>query len=301
MVTPVANMAVLFEAIEEDSVSLFFEPVVRVSQAATSLYALHCGIDAKSLNFSEQELECVLSTAERHGLSGVIDQHCIRLAMREFAGSSVLSMEPKLTLLITANLDSFSSPAIVRDMQKQANALNFDLSQLVICIIERSSSRMFSEQIDVMREAIELGIRFCGVHTKAFPTRIDFLLQKEFTLLKINEDMVKEAITSQPMSKYFHNFYDSAHNLGKQVLIFGVESEQMLLCMRANGYEVLAGKYFSGPLSREQTEKMVLYWRNREIHVSLRTSRSHKLGLLHISALEDFSNDPRVVFLSHHQ
>lgn len=292
MNTSVGNLSKFFDSIENGTVRLNFVPVIELRDSVAHIYGIEC-----KLNWPEHEnvnLESMFKLIEKNGLAPIVDQYFADLALEEINSSALLNTRKDI-VFIDACIDSFSTSSFLEHIIQRSNALNFDLSRLVISIQERYPSENFPEQLKLIQHATQYGIKFCGTLAGDSLSRTQLMLGNEFMFMKIDTDLVQSTCEHPRTEQYLHNFYDTALNQQKTVVACGVNNEHTFISMRANGYRMFTGNFFSSELAKVELEQLLKHWRNREIQLSSRTEQSAKVGILHFPTSDELGKNSQVI------
>lgn len=288
----VHNLSLLVDAMENHEIALKFRPIVEINDSKASIFGIH--VEPEWPNKDEIDYESVFQLVEKNRLSAFFDYYFIDLAIETIISIEHLRHDSSL-VYVTACLDSFSTSELIDKVIAKARETEFDLSRLVLCLRDRIPSSKYTTHMETIRSAVSQGIKFCGVHTHDYPIRTDFLLLDEFSQIKVNSTLT-HLLSGTPLAeRYLHNFYDTARNLNKEVIVFGIDTERYLISMRANGYHLMAGDYFSEALRSHELSSVMAHWQNQSAHLVCRSEFKERAGLFQNKQLKDLSSEPRVL------
>lgn len=98
------------------------------------------------------------------------------------------------------------------------------------------------------------------VHIDDFGTgysSLAYLKELPIDCLKIDKSFVKDLNTSEINIEIIKTMVLMAHNLGKKVIIEGVESKEVLNLLKKMNCDEIQGYYFSKPLRKSELEKFI--------------------------------------------
>lgn len=224
------------DAIDEDRLVLYSQPIVPLADGRPSEELL--------LRMIGRDNEVILPgsflpVAEKYGMIGEIDRWVITQATRLAASGRV----------IEANLSAISIGAsdLLSFIEQQIREARADPENLVFEITETALMRDISAGETFARGLAALG---CGLALDDFGTgygSFTYLKMLPITHLKIDIDFVRDLVTHPDNLHVVKAIVSLARAFGLKTIAEGVESEQALTLLRAEGVDFAQGFHLGRP------------------------------------------------------
>jgi PAS domain S-box-containing protein len=237
VVAGAAWLARIRDALDEDRLVLFAQPIVDLSSGETVQHEL-------LIRMRERDGTLVspgefLPAAERYGLIGEIDMWVIGQAASLAAEGT--AVEINLSGL------SIGDPAILAAIERALEESGADPKLLVFEVTETAiasdldAGRAFAEKLTALG---------CGFALDDFGTGfggLTYLKHLPANTLKIDIDFVRDLLTSEPDQRLVRAIVDLAHGFGQTTVAEGVEDEQTLQRLREMGVDRAQGYFLGRP------------------------------------------------------
>lgn len=240
------------QLLEPGSLSLVFQPMVDFSRPARALCALE--VLTRGPKGTQFERAPVLFDFVRLKREEVrFDRYCIANAL---AATSSL---PDVTISVNvhaATLERDSSFA--RYVETAAAANDFDLSRLMIELVEQSSYFDTTRLLEAIRQLRFLGVRIAlddvGLGNGNYRTMLD----ARPDCLKIDRYFVAGCATDRYRRSIIGSIQAIARDFGATVIAEGVETEEDLETLRGLGVTRGQGFLFGRPAARPALQRFAL-------------------------------------------
>ena len=246
----------LRHVLDDDRISLYYQPVVRLSDLST----VHCEI---LLRIRDEQGGIVLPSqfiehAETLGLVQEFDMRVVE-RMLEFLGQSA-HHGPKWRYFVNLSRVSISDPQWVRKFHHMLQSSSADLSQLVFEITETAAMHDVDVTEQFIRELKSMGCRFALDDFGAGFSSFYYLKRFDVDYLKIDGGFVRDLATDEANRIFVRALCDVAEGLNKQVIAEWVETEDVLNILKEMGTLFGQGFYFKtpAPLWENMPEKIVI-------------------------------------------
>lgn len=246
----------LRHVLDDDRISLYYQPVVRLSD----LRAMHCEI---LLRIHDEEGGIVLpSQFIEHAESlGLVQEFDMRVVQRilEYLGKCA-DRGPKWRYFVNLSRTSISDPQWVRKFHRMLESSSADVSQLVFEITETAAMHDVDVTEQFIRELKSMGCRFALDDFGAGFSSFYYLKRFDVDYLKIDGGFVRDLATDEANRILVRALCDVAEGLNKQVIAEWVETKDVMDILKAMGTPFGQGFYFKtpAPLWENTPEKIPL-------------------------------------------
>ncbi len=233
----------LRHVLDDDRISLYYQPVVRLSDLTT----VHCEI---LLRIRDEQGGIVLPSqfiehAETLGLVQEFDMRVVE-RMLEFLGQSA-DRGPKWRYFVNLSRVSISDAQWVRKFRHMLQSSTTDLSQLVFEITETAAMHDVDVTEQFIRELKSMGCRFALDDFGAGFSSFYYLKRFDVDYLKIDGGFVRDLATDEANRIFVRALCDVAEGLNKQVIAEWVETKAVLNILKEMGTPFGQGFYFKTP------------------------------------------------------
>jgi diguanylate cyclase (GGDEF)-like protein len=245
-----AMEASLRQAVAELSFALYFQPVVRLSNrqicGAEALLRWDCpGIGA----VSPAEF---IPLAEECGLIVPIGNWVLRTACREAARWAA-------PVRVSVNLSpaQFASPDLLALVVRALDVAGLDPSRLELEITETLMLKDSHKVMATLHALKALGVSIAMDDFGTGYSSLSYLHKFPFDTLKIDESFVRHLPVREDCRAIVHAVTELCRNLGIATTAEGVETEEQLRCVMAEGCDKVQGYLFGRPMSAAQMAELL--------------------------------------------
>lgn len=238
MTTPVDYLYQLLAAFEASEVSLKFDPVFHLESDQFKLHGLRSVVDWPLE--SRNHVASIFKEAERFGMSLALDEPSIRLLFR-YLKNFRSAFENPMQLYVSASISSFTTDTLVRLITELADDIEFDLSNLTLCLKENYPNKDFHKQLYYLNELKGLNVKISVAHSEYYLPRVDLITKAQFNLVELSREFALNYKSNRNMLRYLTGMTSTIRSLNKNVYVDGVSDLEMINFFRACGAE-----YFSG-------------------------------------------------------
>ncbi|MCL2912435.1 bifunctional diguanylate cyclase/phosphodiesterase [Shewanella corallii] len=128
---------------------------------------------------------------------------------------------------------------------------------LLLEVTEESVIEQVDLAMDVMHQLKELGIRIAIDDFGTGYSSLSYLKQLPFDVLKIDRCFTKGVLENNADAHIVTTVIELAHNLGRDVVAEGIETDAQEEFMRDSGCELAQGYLYSRPVSEEQVQRIL--------------------------------------------
>lgn len=232
------------EALAEDTLVPFAQPIVEVESGRASAYELlvrMIGPDGRPIGPGE-----FLCVAEDLGLIGDVDRRMIRWAV-EFLGEEAVRASG-VRLFVNLSAKTIAEPSFPAFVHAQLDASGVDPRQLGFELTETALVTNMARAHDLIEHLRGLG---CGFALDDFGTgfsSITYLRHMPVDVLKIDGELVREMLVSEQDKHLVFAIVDLARCLGASVTAEYVENEATLTLLRECGADNVQGYHVGVPV-----------------------------------------------------
>lgn len=234
----------LRHVLDDDRISLYYQPVVRLSDLRT----VHCEI---LLRIRDEQGGIVLPSqfiehAESLGLVQEFDMRVVEQLI-EFL-SQPEQRAAKWRYFVNLSRVSISDAHWVRKFHQMLKASDIDHSQLVFEITETAAMQDVDVTEEFIRELKSMGCRFALDDFGAGFSSFYYLKRFDVDYLKIDGNFVRELATDEANRIFVRALCDVAEGLNKQVIAEWVESVEVMNILAEMGTLFGQGFLFQSPV-----------------------------------------------------
>lgn len=126
----------------------------------------------------------------------------------------------------------------------------FELTETDLMVNVNSAKKVLE---NFKKDKIEIHIDDFGTGYSS----LAYLRELPIDCLKVDKSFIKDLNTSEVNMEIVKTTVNMAHNLGKKVIIEGVESQEVLNLLKKINCDEIQGYYFSRPLKKAELEKFI--------------------------------------------
>ncbi|MBD7909052.1 EAL domain-containing protein [Sporosarcina gallistercoris] len=244
----------LRNALENDEFVLHYQP--QIHTVSKELIGFEALIRWQHPRLGMLEPGRFIRLAEENGLitqigEWVINEACLQNKKWQHAGMTPVKISVNLSTqqFLTRNLISYVEEVLDR------TALN---PKYLVVEITENMAMEYEYSIYVLKELKKLGI---GISIDDFGTgysSLNYLKNFPIDYIKIDKSFVSELMNDENDAIIVVATITLAHNLHKEVIAEGVETQEQLEFLKKHNCDIIQGYFFSKPLSACEIEKVYL-------------------------------------------
>ncbi len=244
----------LRKAIEQDELSLFYQPQIDVATGkAKSFEALLRWDDTE---FGEISPSVFIPLAEDTGLIISIGYWVIETACRQISAWNDMGFND-IRVAINISPKQFQHPNLVPFIQSMIEKYQIRASSLGIEITEGAMHDM-KETIPILKKVKELGISISVDDFGTGYSSLSYLKQFPIDVLKIDQSFIRDILKEEKDAAITSAIIHLGKSLGLEVVAEGVENKQQVEFLANANCHKIQGYYFSKPISSSELEKQFL-------------------------------------------
>ncbi len=236
-------------AVENGEFLFHFQPVVSLRNGE-----LYCCEALMRWQHPEKGLmapEVFLDVLDDTGLiTSIIDRLLDQASNHREELSKKLGREVAVSVNLSARL--MNDPGFCRGLLKRLVARDFPLGSLVLEITEDTLTRELAEANEFLQQVKNLGAKIALDDFGVGQASLSHLRQFPFDLVKIDRDFISNVHSDSNDANLVRAIIQLAHAFGMQVVAEGVETEQQLAFVRAQGCDYIQGYLVGVPADSEQ-------------------------------------------------
>ncbi|HUP48489.1 MAG TPA: EAL domain-containing protein [Thermoanaerobaculia bacterium] len=198
-----------------------------------------------------------IALAEASGLIVPIGEWVMRSACRQLKAWEKRINRP-LTMAVNLSARQFQHPDIVTQIRSAIEDAGVEPSTIEIEITESSAMQNVDNAVFTLREMKELGVRISMDDFGTGYSSLNYLKRFPIDTLKLDQTFVRDVMTDERDAAIVGAVIVMAHRLGLKVVAEGVETHEQLEYLRLEGCDYIQGYLFSGPVSSEEIEPLLL-------------------------------------------
>ena len=242
-VSPTRDL-MLEAVIAHELVDLLFQPII---DAKTGLIT---GAEALVRCAAARDAESLFSRAS----SAALDERLSRLVQRKALRCAAVWEGPLKDIAISINLlpADISRAGYERWLLDEIEALGMDPSRITLEITESAllaDHKSVSARLATLREA---GLKIAVDDFGTGYASLAYLTSLPLDMLKIDRGLITEIVRREPDRIVVRALISLARELGLQVVVEGVESDEQLALLKGWGCDLYQGFLGSPPLTHEQ-------------------------------------------------
>jgi len=243
-VNRLALMGELRRAIEQQELELYYQPQVDIEtgrvESVEALLRWH--------HAQRGLIPCADFTllAEQTGLIKPLTQWVLNAALQQCAQWQRDGIE--LTVALNLSAKNFQEPNLVRDIERGLKQWGVKASRLRLEIVESAVMQDPQHVQTVMESLNRLGVLFSIDDFGTGYSSLSHLKQLPADEIKIDKSFVTEMANDDDSAVIVRAIIDLAHNMGRDVIAEGVESQDILDLLVILGCDRVQGYYIGAPL-----------------------------------------------------
>jgi diguanylate cyclase (GGDEF)-like protein/PAS domain S-box-containing protein len=223
------------DALAEDRFTLYFQPVVRVSDGAVQMYEVLLRMLDKSGGIVNPAT--FIPPAERYGLMPLLDQWVVSKVF------SLLRRQRERDLCLTVNLSgcSLGDRDLMTLIQENLATLDLAPGALIFEVTETVAVGHLEKAGEFMRELTNMGCYFALDDFGTGFSSFAYLKHMPVRYVKIDGTFVKDIMIDPVDQAMVRSINQIAHSLGKETIAEFVESDDILEKLRLFGVDYAQG------------------------------------------------------------
>lgn len=159
-------------------------------------------------------------------------------------------------LAVNLSAKHYLSPGLKQTVTELLDRYPVKPDKLLLEVTEESVIEQVDLALEVMRELKALGIRIAIDDFGTGYSSLSYLKQLPFDVLKIDRCFTKGVLDNGVDTHIVTTVIELAHNLGRELVAEGIETDAQEDFMREAGCELGQGYLYSRPLSEEQVQRI---------------------------------------------
>lgn len=239
-------------AIERDEFILYFQPQFNASSLAIEGMEglIRWNSPEKGLVFPDR----FISVAERLGLINKVGKVVQRDAMRFI---QKLAQFSNMRISLNVSASEMTDPEFEESLMNTLTFFKVEPRRIALEITESVLVYNIDATIKLLEQLRNKGIE---IHLDDFGTgysSLTYLIRLPFDVIKIDRSFVMDVVTSVEHQKLIRSIVELIHNLGKRIIVEGVETKEQYELLRDMGCDVIQGYYFSKPIQDSEALTLI--------------------------------------------
>lgn len=231
-------------------ISLHYQPVINYQN--NKVYSMEALLKWPKLNKYNVSLEAVITEVEMNRtLCLELDRYVATTALSDlnsiceqypYPGSISINICPQ-------TLETTDFVEFLKELIQSLNNMRF--SKLIIEITERNEWCHPAQILNNIKRLRQMGVQVAVDDFITGYSNFGTLLNDDVQIIKLDRSLTSRLLTDKMVRKFFSSFYSLTEQLGKQVIVEGVEQVEQALILRSEGYSMLQGYFFARPMEKE--------------------------------------------------
>ncbi|RUO25853.1 hypothetical protein CWE09_03745 [Aliidiomarina minuta] len=231
-------------------IPLHYQTVINYQE--NSVFSMEALLNWSKIKEYDVSLEALISEVETNEtLCLELDRYVATTALHEFnsicteypySGSISINICPR-------SLETLDFVDFLKDLIQSLNKMQF--SRLIIEITERNEWLHPALILENIKRLRKMGVQVAVDDFITGYSNFGTLLNEDVRIVKLDKSLTARLLTDKMVRKFFSSFYALSQQLGKEVIVEGVEKIEQALILRSEGYALLQGYYFSRPMKKE--------------------------------------------------
>ena len=244
----------LRRALEEDTVCYQLQPQFDLDHRLRGFEALARMKDADGTPISPGEF---IPVAEKVGLVDKVDATVFRKAAM-FIGDLIRKTGADIILSVNVSVRHLMKNDFLDEVREILESSGLPYDRLEIEITESIMIDSAEKARSCIEELHKMGIRIAIDDFGTGYSSLSYLYTFPANLLKIDKAFIDRINAGDSSEQYVAAIISIGHIMGFEVISEGVEEEQQLASLRANGCDFIQGYIWGRPLPPEEAEKLVM-------------------------------------------
>ncbi len=244
----------LVEALENDSMSLFFQPKAKVIGGALS------GMEAL-LRWKDEELGAInpqeiVQAADQLDKTTLLDDWVIKSSIAQVAAwqAEGLAVVP---VSVNLNNESLLDEQLIDRIKVLLAQHNVDSSLLNIEVLETALFNDIDAIAPLMTKLVEAGIALSLDDFGVEYSSLRYLQRLPVSTVKIDRSFVSQITDNNDSAMLVKGIINIAHSMNMMTVAEGVETEEQFVLIKEFGCDSIQGNYFSAALSADEMGKLL--------------------------------------------
>ena len=244
----------LQKAMEEDQFEVLLQPVMNIDNGEiVGLEALlrwnHPAIGSISPNI-------FIPIAEKTGLINLIGEKVLRTSFSHYQKLKQEGLN-NLKLMVNISVKQLEQNGFSKFVSSLINEYRFEAKNLEFEITESIFLKPTKKILKCVNQLQKLGIQLSLDDFGSGYSAFNYLKKWSFNTLKIDREFVRDINTNSTSALLVEMMITMSKNLGINVVVEGVETEEQLEFLREKQCYIVQGYYYSIPLSIDNVIKFI--------------------------------------------
>ena len=196
-----------------------------------------------------------IPVAEKSDLILQIDDYVLTRAMTEF--KDVVAKNPELTVSVNVSAKNFADENFVEKVKRIVNNVGFPFENLEIEITEYCMVNSMKTSVANINALRDLGVKIALDDFGTGYTSLSYVSTLPIDLLKIDKSLIDDIDINRKRRDFVRAVINMGQLMECEVLSEGVENNDQISCLRADGCDYVQGFVWSRPLPYEDALKLV--------------------------------------------
>lgn len=248
-------------AIERDELYLCFQP--QVSLKTGQIFGFEALLRWKSLRYGMVPPDRFIPLAEETGLIVPIGNWVMAEAC-DFL-ESMIKMDKDITISVNVAAQQLEHPEFLESVRAVLNSATITPENLCLEVTESSLIRSLDQAVDKLEqlklERVKIALDDFGTGFSS----LNYLNHLPIDTLKIDKSFTGKISGSSKEYKLIKSILGLSKDLGLNLVVEGIETEEQLALIESMGRPIIQGYYFGKPMTRSEA---VLYMSQYEPFIS---------------------------------
>lgn len=197
-----------------------------------------------------------IPVAERSELILKIDDYVLRRVMKEF--EPIVRTKPELIVSINVSAKNICGVDFVDKIKNLLDMYSFPAHNLEIEITEYCMIDSLEVTISNIKQLKALGVKVALDDFGTGYTSLSYVAKMPINLLKIDKSLIDDISINVKDKEFLQAVISMGHVMGCELISEGVEDEEQLAYLKANGCDYIQGFVWGRPLAYEDAKALAL-------------------------------------------
>ena len=239
----------IVNGLKKESFEVYYQPTFNLSDG--SLHGAEALLRLDDDNIGKIPPYEFIPISEQMGLVDVLDTFVLTEVCKLLSGEL---KDDKIVEAINVNLSVLQcmKPGFVQSINQEADKYGIDRSRINFEITESVAASDYDQLSQIVSELKRSGFRFSLDDYGTGYSNVMSIFSMDLDIIKIDKSILWSAVDHELGRILLENTVRMIKQMGRKVLVEGIETEAQLSLLREVGVDYLQGFYFSRPLPKEE-------------------------------------------------
>ena len=239
----------IVRGLDEDGFEVYYQPTYHLD--GLKLYGAEALIRLNDSIMGKLNPDEFIPVAEHMGTIGAIDEFVLK-EVCEFLEGGIPQKYGMECINVNLSVIQFLKPGFVERIRKIVDAYSIDKSWINFEITESIAASDYTILSKVVKDLKNYGFKFSMDDYGTGYSNMQSIFTIDFDVVKIDKSILWGAMKSEIGKIILDNSVRMIHQMGKKILVEGVEKKAQLEMLKEFCVDYLQGFYFSEPIPKNE-------------------------------------------------